>query len=429
MGGSSRSSARVRRGALLVALASTVVLVLALMPGAAQGGIVGSNQLTVQLTGNGAGKVVQSSGPGNGTPQAINCSSTGNNVSTGVCVGQIPFGAPPPPWVGVTAQPPAGAEFAGWTVSPADVNIAPGYCGLAATCIVQVDSAVTIRANFIQAPGSPLVVFRGGPAGGSGTVTSNPAGINCSPSVNDCTASFPNGSAVVLTAAAGAGSTFGGWSGTGVPATCGSNPTCTVTSGQALAVTATFNIQTFSLTASVTGDGGVSSNIQPGIECQTGNQGTCSASFATGSQVILTATADTGYTFTGWSGGGCTGTGTCTVTMSQAQSVTATFVLAQVQATVTGNKVIYRSTNPRRVLQIKFTAQQEVNVKIVLRQGGVNYGSKTYRNVDPGASVRTLNIKNSVDAGKYTAVVTFTNSQGAPPLTQNRNVKLKAVPS
>jgi hypothetical protein len=43
--------------------------------------------------------------------------------------------------------------------------------------------------------------------------------------------------------------------------------------------------------------------------------------------VTLTAgTYSTCYTFTGWSGGGCTGTGACTVTMTSAKMVSASFV-------------------------------------------------------------------------------------------------------
>src|SRR5438093_768142 len=41
--------------------------------------------------------------------------------------------------------------------------------------------------------------------------------------------------------------------------------------------------------------------------------------------VTLTATPASGSTFTGWSGGGCSGTGSCSVTVTAAVSVTATF--------------------------------------------------------------------------------------------------------
>src|SRR5206468_2774995 len=48
-----------------------------------------------------------------------------------------------------------------------------------------------------------------------------------------------------------------------------------------------------------------------------------------GTQVSVTATANTGYQFTGWSGGTCTGTGACSVTMTSDKSVTANFALVQ----------------------------------------------------------------------------------------------------
>ena len=69
------------------------------------------------------------------------------------------------------------------------------------------------------------------------------------------------------------------------------------------------------------GSGSVSSS-PAGITCGA----TCSAAFAVGAQVVLTAVPHNSSTFTGWSGGGCSGVGTCTVTMSSAQAVTATFV-------------------------------------------------------------------------------------------------------
>jgi len=51
----------------------------------------------------------------------------------------------------------------------------------------------------------------------------------------------------------------------------------------------------------------------------------CSEIYNKGTIVTLTATPYAGSTFSGWSGGGCSGTGTCTVTMNADTTVTATF--------------------------------------------------------------------------------------------------------
>ncbi|MBK7001892.1 MAG: DUF1566 domain-containing protein [Rhodoferax sp.] len=76
---------------------------------------------------------------------------------------------------------------------------------------------------------------------------------------------------------------------------------------------------TLNVTRAGTGAGTVMS-APSGINCGT----SCSATFASGTSVILTATAVAGSTFTGWSGA-CTGTGSCVVSMTAAKSVTATF--------------------------------------------------------------------------------------------------------
>ncbi|MBB1124807.1 InlB B-repeat-containing protein [Thiospirillum jenense] len=54
----------------------------------------------------------------------------------------------------------------------------------------------------------------------------------------------------------------------------------------------------------------------------------CNERYANNTQVTLTALAENGWRFTGWSGGGCSGTGTCIVTMDAAKSVDATFSAA-----------------------------------------------------------------------------------------------------
>lgn len=70
---------------------------------------------------------------------------------------------------------------------------------------------------------------------GSGTVTSNPAGINCG---STCDFDFNSGTSVTLTATPAQGSTFSGWSGE-----CTGTSTCSVTMSAARTVTATFNGQ------------------------------------------------------------------------------------------------------------------------------------------------------------------------------------------
>jgi hypothetical protein len=152
---------------------------------------------------------------------------------------------------------------------------------------------------------------------GTGTVTSNPAGISCQPT---CSAGFASGTVITLTATASTGSTFTGW-GAGP---CEGTGTCTLTITAATTVVANFTQSTnnFTLTVNEAGTGtGTVLSAPAGINCPT----TCSASFASGAVVALTATAAEGSTFGGWSGAGCTGTGGCSVTMTAAQTVTATF--------------------------------------------------------------------------------------------------------
>jgi hypothetical protein len=157
------------------------------------------------------------------------------------------------------------------------------------------------------------------PAGnGTGTVSSVPAGIDCG---ETCSSSFASGTVVTLTATPADGSTFVGW-GAGP---CEGTGTCTFTITSATTVVANFALSTnnnFTLTVNEAGTGsGTVTSVPSGISCPT----TCSASFASGTQVTLTASAATGSTFAGWSGGGCTGTGTCVVTVTAATAVTAMF--------------------------------------------------------------------------------------------------------
>ena len=123
---------------------------------------------------------------------------------------------------------------------------------------------------------------------------------------------------MTLTATASGGFAFNGWSGD----CTGTSTTCIVTMSQARDVTADFGppTQLLTVTKAGSGSGTVTSDVA-GINCGA----TCSASFADGTVVTLTAVRSLRLPFTGWSGD-CSGTGTCIVTMSVARNVTATFV-------------------------------------------------------------------------------------------------------
>jgi gluconolactonase len=148
---------------------------------------------------------------------------------------------------------------------------------------------------------------------GSGTVTGS--GISCG---DTCTATYASGTSVTLTAAPADGSTFSGWSGA-----CTGTGTCTVAMTAARAVTAAFAAAPppgyYALTVSKSGTG---SGTVSGTSIACGD--TCTANYASGTVVTLTATPADGSTFSGW-GGACSGTGACTVTLSETRAVTATF--------------------------------------------------------------------------------------------------------
>ena len=144
---------------------------------------------------------------------------------------------------------------------------------------------------------------------GSGTITGGT--ISCG---STCQNVFSIGSTVTLTATPTSGSTFVGWSGS-----CTGTGTCTLTMNSDKVVTAEFRVapQAFTLNVAKVGNGTVTGT---GIAC--GQD--CTETVNIGTNITLTATPATGYTFTGWSGA-CTGTSTCTTSMIQDRTVTATF--------------------------------------------------------------------------------------------------------
>ena len=245
--------------------------------------------LSVTLAGTGSGTVTS-------TPPGINCGAT--------CSANFDPGSQ----VTLTASASSGSFFAGWS---------GGGCTGTSTCVTTVNGAETVTATFTEITYTLSVTESGT---GAGHVTSSPSGINCSPTSNQCSSSFNSGSMVTLTASASSGSSFAGWSGGG----CGGTEPCQVTLSANTKVTATFTlIPTSTLSIAETGGGsGTVTSAPSGINCGA----TCSASFATGTPITLTAAIGANSTFAGWSGGGCSGTGTCALTLNANTTITASFV-------------------------------------------------------------------------------------------------------
>ncbi len=231
-------------------------------------------------------------------------------------------------WLSVS--PLSGVAPSSISISANIAGLAPGTYGASIAISATGASSRNIGVTLTVVPVQTNLLTVSGSGTGSGTVTSSPSGISCTISGGGtggtCSASFTSTTTVTLTATPTSGHIFNGWSGA-----CSGTGSCQVLMSQARSVTASFTapVQTNLLTVSGsgTGNGAVSSN-PIGINCSINagsTSGTCSASFPSTATVTLGAAAATGHTFTGWSGGGCSGTGVCQVTMSQARNVTATF--------------------------------------------------------------------------------------------------------
>jgi hypothetical protein len=116
----------------------------------------------------------------------------------------------------------------------------------------------------------------------------------------------------------------------------------------AIDVDANRDVATYTVSVTLAGAGsGTVSSTPAGIDCGS----TCTASYPAGTMLTLEATPAAGSTFSGWSGGGCSGNGSCQITVDDASAVTATFVVAQYALTVTpsGNGAGVVTSNPAAI--------------------------------------------------------------------------------
>lgn len=275
----------------------------------------------------GGGRVVSA-------PAGIDCVLNGTSPGTGACSSSFPLGTV----VTLTQEPVGGAQFQGWSAT-----CTGDPCSVTMNGQRTVD--VTYRGTQSPSPSpappsgtSTLVVAPSPASRGSGTITSTPAGINCTISdggtTGACSAAFTTGAIVTLTQQPSGNAVFQGWSGD-----CVGNP-CQLTMSQARAGEVTYRVPPagiVSISGAGTGTGSVTSSPS-GLSCTVTagvTSGICSASFEAGSTVTLIAGGSNDGSFDGFTGA-CTGS-TCVLPMTTAvtSSVRVGFTAAPQRLTVT----------------------------------------------------------------------------------------------
>ena len=186
----------------------------------------------------------------------------------------------------LTANADPGWSFSGWS---GDLT------GSANPASLTMDRNKVVTAHFTQYAYTLTVNTVG-----QGTVTVQPD-----------KSSYDPGEQVTLTANADPGWSFSGWSG---DLTGSANP-ASLTMDRDKTVTATFTQDAYTLTVHTVGEGTVT--LEP-------DQPT----YVYGEVVTLTATADIGWSFSGWSGDLTGSANPATLTMTESQVVTATFTVS-----------------------------------------------------------------------------------------------------
>jgi hypothetical protein len=297
--------------------------------------------------------------------------------------------------------------------------------------------------DFCQLVASHCVTLEIGTVNGngSGTITSSPAGINCTVNAGvksgDCSEkfTFPTSQAtlsVILTATAATGS-GACWK------YCSVDSDYKPTDGIGIADLPdgyqwteslfSFRLTKQSLLVTKTGAGTGKVTSEPaGIDCGA----TCSGSFDYGTQVSLTATPDAGAVFRTWTGA-CSGQGaTCTLTITKATSTNAVFELptadggttmtplpppggptgsaagggasggqadAEVDADVIGANT-GKSRIGKRIVRLELNLDEQVSARLTLVRAGKTLATKQIAKVKPGNRVLILTVPGNVASGK-----------------------------
>jgi uncharacterized repeat protein (TIGR02543 family) len=214
--------------------------------------------------------------------------------------------------VSILAEANSGYRFVNWTGEVANAT--------SASTTVTMNSAKTVRANFERIQYNLII------QSSSGGSTSPVAG----------TYAYDSGSVVTISATANSGYHFVRWNGEVTDAFTAST---TVVMSAAKTISATFASNgTYSLTINISPTGGGTTSPAAGT-----------ASYASGTTVTVTATANSGYHFVNWTGDASGTTASVTMTMTSNKTITANFAQnAPTQRTLTMqvNQSAWGSTDP-----------------------------------------------------------------------------------
>jgi len=249
----------------------------------------------------------------------------------------------------------SGYAFTGWS----------GACSGSSACDLTLSANASAVATFNVIP--PKMHRLTVAVDNSGSVTSQPGGINCPGS--RCSADFGEGTTVMLTAAPASGWVFGGWSGA-----CSGMSDCSVKMDADASVRATFNPPPpppppakAHIIVTVEGNGQVSGS---GINCGFGSTA-CDVTVNAGTNVSLTATPGGQVRFMGWSGACSGGGATCSFAANGEMRLTAKFwdVLTTLVANDGTNRTPF-AINSTDVFYARYTSADGGSIWAVSKSGG-----------------------------------------------------------
>jgi hypothetical protein len=192
----------------------------------------------------------------------------------------------------------------------------------------------------------------------------------------------------------------------------------------------TYTAQSFDLTVTTSGTGtGRVASSPAGIDCGSGSQTGCTASYVDGSEVTLSASAGAGSTFTGWNGGSCSGTGPCTVTINATKTVDAGFTADDPPPVITSLEVSPRSFTPDptpikpknlgSTLEIGLSEKASVRFRVrrdpVRKSGNAGSTARVFtRDLGEGKSSISFSgtFRKTLKSGRYQVIALATDSAG-----------------